>query len=340
MWYNRSMRSFGELLTEYTQRAGITDAELARSIGVQRQTIFRWKEGLVARPRYREDVLKIAQKLRLTPAERDELLLASGFPPDEQGAIPREGGAPAGGDASGPATDVRETDGVAPVDLGLPSLSNGAPADLPRAPRSRTGWLLGGALLVASVAIGIGVVWLPRLLPGRVTATPTSVLVTPVSLPTHTPTVTPPTATPIVAQAGEKLVLVAPFVGYTSSELRFNVAGRIQETLDSEIADLKLADARVVVLDAPITSQGQAELTLRDSGASALIWGEYDAGRVRANVSVSSHDDKAWVNPVDSPDKLPVIINEQVPDAVRLLALFALGRLYRDSGDHTRAASV
>ncbi|MCB9116515.1 MAG: helix-turn-helix transcriptional regulator [Caldilineaceae bacterium] len=61
------MPNFGELLTLYIERAGITDAELARATGVQRQTIFRWKEGHTARPRYREDVLRIAAKLRLTP---------------------------------------------------------------------------------------------------------------------------------------------------------------------------------------------------------------------------------------------------------------------------------
>ena len=36
------MRSFGELLVYFTDRAGISDSELARTIGVQRQTIFRW----------------------------------------------------------------------------------------------------------------------------------------------------------------------------------------------------------------------------------------------------------------------------------------------------------
>ena len=77
------MRSFGELLVFFTDRAGISDSELARAIGVQRQTIFRWKEGQTSRPRYREDVLRMADKLRLTAAERDELLLAAGFPPQE-----------------------------------------------------------------------------------------------------------------------------------------------------------------------------------------------------------------------------------------------------------------
>ena len=92
------MPTFGELLIKYTERAGISDAELARTTGVQRQTIFRWKEGLVARPRYREDVLRIAAKLRLTAEERDELLLAGGFPPENLGRCPRspdeEGGVP------------------------------------------------------------------------------------------------------------------------------------------------------------------------------------------------------------------------------------------------------
>jgi tetratricopeptide (TPR) repeat protein/transcriptional regulator with XRE-family HTH domain len=76
------MRSFGELLTEYMKRSGISDSEMARAIGVQRQTIFRWKEGSVVRPRLREDVLRCSAKLRLTPEERDLLLISAGFPPE------------------------------------------------------------------------------------------------------------------------------------------------------------------------------------------------------------------------------------------------------------------
>jgi transcriptional regulator with XRE-family HTH domain len=77
------MKSFAELLALYIKQAGITDAELARSIGVSRQTIFRWREGLTGRPNSREDVIAIAKKLRLSPAERDALLLAGGFRPDD-----------------------------------------------------------------------------------------------------------------------------------------------------------------------------------------------------------------------------------------------------------------
>ncbi len=76
------MRSFAELLRDYTARTGVSDTELARALGVSRQTIFRWKEGLVEKPRSREDVLRCAVKLRLSPEERDEILLAAGFAPE------------------------------------------------------------------------------------------------------------------------------------------------------------------------------------------------------------------------------------------------------------------
>lgn len=78
-----SLPTFGQLLSAYMRRSGISDSELARSIGVRRQTIFRWKEGLVERPRAREDVLQCAKKLRLSDDERDQLLLAAGFAPEQ-----------------------------------------------------------------------------------------------------------------------------------------------------------------------------------------------------------------------------------------------------------------
>ena len=67
------MPTFSELLRDYMLRTGISDSELARSVGVRRQTIFRWKEGLVARPRQRDDVLRVASRLRLSDDERDGL---------------------------------------------------------------------------------------------------------------------------------------------------------------------------------------------------------------------------------------------------------------------------
>ena len=77
------MGTFAELLTTYMARTGIGDAELARRIGVSRLTLVRWKLGVTSRPRHRGDVARCADMLRLTPEERDELLLAAGFSPED-----------------------------------------------------------------------------------------------------------------------------------------------------------------------------------------------------------------------------------------------------------------
>ena len=76
------MKTFAELLTVYMDRTGIGDAELARRIPVSRQTLVRWKEATTTRPRYRGDVIRCGELLRLTDEERDELLLAAGFSPE------------------------------------------------------------------------------------------------------------------------------------------------------------------------------------------------------------------------------------------------------------------
>ena len=81
------MQTFAELLTSYMERTGIGDAELARRIPVSRPTLIRWKEGVTTRPRYREDVVRCAELLRLTQAEADEFLLAAGFSPETAPAM-------------------------------------------------------------------------------------------------------------------------------------------------------------------------------------------------------------------------------------------------------------
>ena len=77
------MGTFAELLTAYMARTGIGDAELARRIGISRLTLVRWKLGVTSRPRHRNDVARCADLLRLTPEERDELLVAAGFSPED-----------------------------------------------------------------------------------------------------------------------------------------------------------------------------------------------------------------------------------------------------------------
>ncbi len=153
------MPTFAELLTAHTERVGISDADLARRIGISRLTLIRWKEGVTARPRYREDVLRCAEILRLTPRERDELLLSAEFqpesaPPSEpmpepQGAALAVAGAVPGGPA--PVTATGAATVLAPA---------GAQG------RRRMRGILLAALIVAAVAIVAGGVAVLRLTGG------------------------------------------------------------------------------------------------------------------------------------------------------------------------------
>ncbi|MCW5844493.1 MAG: helix-turn-helix domain-containing protein [Caldilinea sp.] len=330
------MPNFGELLTLYIERAGITDAELARATGVQRQTIFRWKEGHTARPRYREDVLRIAAKLRLTPAERDELLLAAGFSPEQGSAIV----VPAAAVTEQPAPAQPDTAAAAPAanEAPDPPVATGA---RPRARRrlvDRPELLLGVALAIMLAVAALGTVALRTFFPLDPTPPATPIAAdTPLPAPTPTPA---PTATPIVAADGQQLLVIAPFVGYTSSDLRFNIAGRIQEALQEELRRAGLSDVQVVIWPEPIVGAAQADAVLEASRAALAVWGEYDAGRVRAGVSVPQSDETYWVNPVDAPERLPLVINDDVPRDARVFAMLALGHYFRNGGDEAKALAV
>jgi tetratricopeptide (TPR) repeat protein/DNA-binding XRE family transcriptional regulator len=291
------MRTFSELLREYITRTGISDAELARAVGVQRQTVFRWKEGLVARPRSAEDVLHLAAKLRLTSAERDELLLAAGFPP----VHPPASATPAPVPAEVPAPPPAETR-AAEVQLAL------APE---RARRLRT------AVLVA---------WLFMLLLGSVA------LFVALRSPRYPQ-----------AAAGETLVVVAQFGNYTGGAQGYNVAGRLGEALQRELAAAGLEDTRVASWPDAIGDEQAAEAALARSGAALLVWGEYDSGRVVARFLQG--EEPAPV-PVEisllaaTPAELPAVINSAVPGDMRYLALYSLAQIYlhSDRPDAARAA--
>jgi transcriptional regulator with XRE-family HTH domain len=73
---------FGELLTYYRTRAGISQAKLARMVRVDHSFISRLERG--ARGPSRETVLAIARALDLADQERDELLLAARYAPGEE----------------------------------------------------------------------------------------------------------------------------------------------------------------------------------------------------------------------------------------------------------------
>jgi tetratricopeptide (TPR) repeat protein/transcriptional regulator with XRE-family HTH domain len=326
--------TFAQLLTHHMQRAGISDSELARAIGVQRQTVFRWKEGLVSRPRVREDLLQIAQKLRLTPVERDQLLLAAGFPPEDRALVGQ------------PSVSAPPEQAMAPVAMPLldahmaVGTDNGAahesvvepvsdvPVTPPRAEqrsgRPRLGWRT-----VAGLFVGLGLV-----LGGGLALRPWLPLPTPVP---PTPTVQTPVLQFPTAGAGETLLLVAQFTGYTDQQ--FNVAGRIADELAREIDHAGLVSTTVALWPAPIHGLNNAQGALSQAGAALIIWGEYDSGRIRANLTLS---DQLLTQSVDfdltSADELVTTINDKVPAEVRMFALLTLGTLYPLDEFYTRAA--
>jgi tetratricopeptide (TPR) repeat protein len=161
------------------------------------------------------------------------------------------------------------------------------------------------------------------------------------TLPPPTLTPTPrPTATPIVAQPGEQLIVIAPFVGYTSSEMQFNVAGRIREALEDELQRAALDDVHIVLWPQPIDAPEEADQVLATSRAVLAIWGEYDAGRVRAGVTAPTLDDTYWVNPVDASSALSLVINQDVPRDARIFALYTLGSYFRSAGLADKALAV
>lgn len=297
------MQTFSQLLKKYAERSGISDAELARTVGVRRQTIFRWKEGTVARPRSRDDVLAVSRKLRLSAQEADELLIAAGFHPE--GEI----GTPA---LAEEADDRPDSPQPPPGEMsgGNPATAPEPDAAQPGSQANRRLWLvgIGGGLLLIAIA---AVLWLA----GRE------------ALP--------------VAQPGETLVVVGQFTNFTQGEIGFNVAGRIADPLRRTFEEAALPDVRVAIWPDPIPSESEAQAILARSGAWMVIWGEYDSGRVLARFAQADSDGPAPVESlVASPAELFATINSELPQEIRYLALLTLGTFYLDKGSYPQARAV
>lgn len=290
------MQTFAELLTEYASRTGIGDAELARRIPVSRLTLVRWKEGVTERPRYREDVLRVAEVLRLTDEERDLLLVAAGFAPESQPELPE------------PPLPVRAGEALPEVVQGV---------RLPVPPRRRRRTVVTAAVAALAVVAAAGL-WAELAL--------------------RDSTVYPEAA------GGESLIVLAPFVNYTSGQQGFNIVGRLREAVDAEIREAGLAGARAVEWPTEIEDEEQAEEAGERSGARLVIWGEYDSGRVIARFTVPLADAQPRAGEVvdiaSSPVGLPVTINADLTAEVRHVALITLGQLYLEQQEFDLAKAV
>ncbi len=352
------MAAFGDLLTTYMARTGIGDAELARRIPVSRLTLVRWKEGVTARPRYRDDVLRCAELLRLTPGETDQLLLSAGYSP-EHGTVPPETSPPPGEpvplEPPAPPTEEDTDETPAPVTVPSPPPQSPAPSAGSRRPR----WLLVAALAVVLLVAIAGTTAIlsrpdqgpggPLVNPPLPTINPT-VAVTPTVGPPATARPTPPTSVPRdtvvypVAANGESLIVMAPFINYTAGAQGFNVAGRLRAGIDREIRDAGLTSVRTVQWPRDVRNEPEALSAVETSGAALMIWGEYDSGRVMARFTVppgsSASRAQQVVDIASSPAQLPAAINIGLIEEVRHVALLTLGQLYLEQGKFDDAKTV
>jgi len=80
------MQTFENLITQYMQQHKVGDAELAEKLGIQRQTIFRWRKGTIKSPNC-DLVRQCAVLFELSEKQRYELLVSAGCP-DLQATIP------------------------------------------------------------------------------------------------------------------------------------------------------------------------------------------------------------------------------------------------------------
>lgn len=303
------MRTFAELLTEYMARTGISDSELARTLGVRRQTIFRWKEGLVDKPRYRDDVLRCAERLRLTPDERDALLLSAGFPPESLQSAPSV--------PSAPQTEPEaQTEPVSRIDPEGAAASKASQAN--RA--SARPWRRRAAVaLVAFVVLVSGSIVFLMVRQGIGQAYP-------------------------VASLGETLVLIGAFGSIPSPNAKstgYNVTERIKAALEREIQGARLDRMRVTAWPDAIRDENTVESVKRRAGASIAIGGTQSRDDILVTFSTSlmgsRKDDLALDALVSAPSPVQMRITSTSAEEVQLLALLAVSHLHVERGDFGRA---
>lgn len=73
------MTQFAELLHKYMERTNITDSVLAKKLDIKRETVFRWRKGIIKSPTCNK-VEKSAKLFGLNPVEYNDFLIAAGCP--------------------------------------------------------------------------------------------------------------------------------------------------------------------------------------------------------------------------------------------------------------------
>lgn len=282
------------------ERTGIGDAELARRIPVSRPTLIRWREGVTTRPRYREDVLRCAELLRLTPSETDEFLQAAGFSPEA---------APAQVDPI-PTDDAFEQPALVPV-----LVESTAPPSPPR--RRRRSIVLAAAALVmiVGVATAAAIAMILR-----------DTTVYPAALEDESLIVIAPFVNYTGGQQGYNVL------GRLKHEIDSEVSaaglsGVRAVEWPKQIASETNAEAAGRRSDAVIVIWGEYD--------SGRVMARFTTPRVQ-----STQRDRQVVDIASSPSDLPATINAALTEQVRYVALLTLGQLYLEQGEHDLAKTV
>ncbi|MDE2786197.1 MAG: tetratricopeptide repeat protein, partial [Chloroflexota bacterium] len=147
-----------------------------------------------------------------------------------------------------------------------------------------------------------------------------------------------------VAETGEALILIAPFANYTAGQLEFNIRGRLRDSINREIAAAGLEGIRIDHWVETVPGNRAALSAAEQSGAAIVIWGEYDSGRVLANLTSTPTENETLgpqvVEIATSPSELPTAINLNLTAEVRSVALLALSQVYLQRGEYEPAKTV
>ena len=164
-----------------------------------------------------------------------------------------------------------------------------------------------------------------------------------------TPTIEAPVDVPSepdhpVAETGEALILIAPFANYTAGQLEFNIRGRLRDSINREIAAAGLEGIRIDDWVETVPGNRAALSAAEQSGAAIVIWGEYDSGRVLANLTSTPTENESLgpqvVEIATSPSELPTAINLNLTAEVRSVALLTLSQVYLQRGEYEPAKTV
>jgi hypothetical protein len=149
---------------------------------------------------------------------------------------------------------------------------------------------------------------------------------------------------PAAAAPDETLILVSEFANYGGEQIGYNVAGRLQESLQNVFAEAGLDRVRIERIPETITEEASAQRAGHDLQAALVLWGEYDSGRVIAVSTVPEADgqvegwEQRWL--FATSEELSATINTDLPRDVQWVALYVLGQIHFWNGRQQEAETV